>query len=151
MKILFLLLALISNFIFACPDLSGTYSRCTSKSGDNSDTVDVVISQKKENGMMIYTVKAKDSQSGEEETTVMIADGKTRIMEDKDPETGIVFIQNETYFCKENMLLGSMSLNIDGQLMLNIKMNSKKSGTVMTSEISGSSMGAPINDLVTCK
>jgi len=151
MKFALLIITLSTNLIFACPNLAATYSTCVSSSGDSSNSTDVVVSQKLENGMMIYTIKAKDSQSGEEETTVMIADGKTRKIEEHDPDTGIVFIQKETYTCNDQVLIGKMTLKIDNEVMLDVSMTTKKVGHQMISEIKGTSAGAIINDLVTCK
>lgn len=142
---------MITNSILACPNLAGNYARCTSSTGDNSNSFDIVVSQKNENGMMIFTVREKDAVTGEEESTIMIADGKIRTMQEKDPETGITYIQKESYTCQGDQLVGTMSVQIDGEIVLNISMNTKKSGTEMISDIKGSSMGAKIEDLVTCK
>jgi hypothetical protein len=151
MNLLLLIITFASSFVFACPNLAANYSSCISSSGDSSNSTDVVVSQKLENGMMIYTIKAKDSQSGEEETTVMIADGKTRKIEETDPDTGMVFVQKETYTCNNQILVGKMTLQIDNEVMLDVSMTTKKVGSQMISEIKGTSAGVTINDLVTCK
>ncbi len=138
--------------LYACPDLTAVYASCASTSGDTSNTsVDVIVQQTIENGMDIYTINSKDAQTGEEETAIMIADGKTRIMEEKDPETGITSVQKETYTCKGNLLVGNITLQIGNQQILNITMSSKKVGSEMKTETKGTLMGVEINDLVICR
>lgn len=141
----------MSSAILACPNLSANYARCVSSSGDNSNSENIVVSQKRENDMVIYSIKSKDIQSGEEETKVMIADGKTRKIEEKDPETGLAYTQYETYTCMDQSIVGKVNLIIDNELLLDVTITTKKIGKRMISEIKGKSMNTIIDDTIICE
>ena len=91
MRSLAISLAFFSFSAFAaCPKLAGTYAACRSTTGAMSESTDMVITQKVQNGVTVYTVTSTDNESEERKSEEWIADGKTRSETTENPEVGTI-------------------------------------------------------------
>ncbi len=116
MKFILPLFFFYSLNIFACPKLSGKYSRCFDARTLNPINVNLEISQKVVNKITIFTVKSTDPHSQETSTEEYRADGKTIIQSERDPETGSTISLETTIGCDGDILKSLIELKQDGQI-----------------------------------
>ena len=136
--------------IAACPDLSGTYSQCTSVSTGEISSGSTVT-QKTNNGITTYTVSSIDEETGVEITETIIADGKTRAASETDEDTGMEITLTTKGSCMGNALMFEGTVTASGQTFANFVSHITKSGTKMSSHTTGTSMDETINDTEICE
>jgi hypothetical protein len=76
MKILAVAALFVSFSSLACPDLSGSYKTCTSKSGVFKHLLEAEVSRSMINGSPAFSISFLDADTNSIETEDFIADGK---------------------------------------------------------------------------
>ena len=134
----------------SCPDLSGTYSQCTSSStGEISNGS--TVTQATTNGITTYTVVSMDEETGTEMSEDIVADSKSRTVSQTDEASGMVINVTTKASCMGNALMYEGSVVASGQTFANFVSHMTKNGTQMSSHTTGTSMGETINDTVICE
>ena len=148
MRFIGLALAFASFSAMACPNLSGSYARCVSASGQGN-TTDSVVTQSATGGVTTYTVTETDDESGERSTTQVVADGVARTETDTSGDFPVTSVT--TTSCQGDALVINVVMSVSGTDIGNIDMNSQRSGNVLTHVMSGSIMGQEISDTIVCQ
>lgn len=96
-KLVIAITAIMSASAYACPNLSGTYTRCEPYEMEKQEQV--VITQTRSNGVLVYSI----NYQGEEPMSMqLIADGRTR--SETFEQDGIEVTRAETSTCRNNIL-----------------------------------------------
>lgn len=120
---------LLSTSAFACPNLSGSYGRCTSITTGEVTSLDLVISQSVSGSVTTYTVTSTDPETYERTTTIFKADGEVVSQTMTDPESGMSFdVQTRTY-CQSTDLKVDMELYYQGERLGKADFSASKSGS----------------------
>lgn len=151
MRLLATLIALTSfSAIAACPNLSGTYATCRSTTGAISGSTDMVVTQKIENGVTIYTMTSTDAETQERKSDEMVADGKTYSETTNDPELGEV-VASLRFACSGPQLVGNLSVLAEGSPLMVINQEIQKNGSALEMDYSGSLFGMEFTDTLICE
>lgn len=150
MRFLSLILALSSFSALACPNLAGQYAVCRSTTGATSGSSDVLVSQRIENGVTIYSITSTDDETGERDTSEFPADGQ--IYNNTEVQDGMEITTSTMIACAGNALNMVSSSTVDSQPLMNLNMLfTRTSSNSVTQEISGDIFGQPIQDTVICQ
>lgn len=150
MRLSFLILALISFPVMACPNLVGVYKICHSSTNQESVT-SISIEQKIVNKYNQYIITTHDSEGKNARIEKYTADGKTKIATDTDADTGISMSTRTLTTCKDNILNIKMDATLDGQAFANITIKASKENNQLIQIFSGISMGEAVNDTIACE
>lgn len=151
MKFLVSTLVLISTSAFACPNLAGKYKACRSTTGQSTNTIDIEMTQTTKNGITTFKMISTDLETNERMTETYIADGKTKIEENKDPETGIIIKTRTTTTCMGDAVKIILVPEIEAQEVGNMTAMLTKVNTQMIQKMSGQIFGERIEDTVICE
>jgi hypothetical protein len=106
---------LLSWSLYACPDLTGTYTKCLPTNGHSAELSNMVVTQNVENKITSYTVAATNTHTEEREIEIYKADGKARKEVITDPDSGMSLETTSTISCKDSALKISMYMKLDGE------------------------------------
>ncbi len=150
MRVLAAIIAFSSFSAFAaCPNLAGTYATCRSTTGSVPGSTDMVISQKIQNGVTVYTITSTDDESHERESEEVYADGKTRT-HTEESEIGQV-VASITYTCSGVKVIGKQSLTVAGEALLDMTTEVQKKGAALEMDYTGSAFGQAFEDTLICE
>lgn len=150
MRLSFLLLAFVSFPAFACPNLTGMFKICHSSTNPN-ELSQILVEQTIVNKYHQYTFTTFDGEGKKSRVEKYIADGKTKIASDTDPDTGITMSTRTLTTCKNEFLNIKMDATLDSAAFANITINASKVNNQLVQVFSGISMGEPVNDTIICE
>ena len=151
MRTLAIVLAFTSFSAFAaCPNLEGTYAACRSTTGSMSESTDMVVTQKTQNGVTTYTVTSTSSETQERSSEEMIADGKTRTETTNDPELGEI-TASITFTCSGPKVIGNMVATVEDMTLFEINQEVQKNGSALEMDYTGTIFGMEFTDTLICE
>jgi hypothetical protein len=133
----------------ACPNLAGTYTTCTSATGNVSGGT--TVTQSTVGTVTTYEVTSKDEDMGTEVTETIIADGKARSASQTDEDTGVVITVSTKASCMAGALMYEASVVAQGQTFANVVTHVTKNGSQLMTHTTGESMGTAINETEVCQ
>lgn len=145
------LAAFLSLPALACPQLAGTYSQCKSNSSSETEVKQIMIEQKVENKITQYTFSTHDVEADEVRIEKYIADGKGKTATETNPETGITIKTNTAASCAGAVLKIKMVAEIDAAEFANVVIQISRVENKLVQSFSGTSMGQPVGETVTCE
>lgn len=151
--LLFIGLTFSFSAMAACPNLAGTYVSCTPTSGAVNSSSDMVVTQKKINGVWVYSITQTDDESQERTTEKYIANGKAVRTTQSDGETGMTLNIDVTTSCESTGGLKMDTLVLLGTDQL-FKMTTvmTKVGNQLKADLSGVGIsGEAVTDRVICE
>lgn len=149
MKFFTLLLIGLSTSAYACPNLVGKYSTCTSATGQLQAPKSLDISQSDFRGITTYTVTEKDPATEESSTEQYKTDGKTYTQSSN--EDGVTLTQLTASFCHDNTLIINQKIFAGEQEVLSVQATITKNGNKLTQRMDGSTMETQIQDTFICE
>ncbi len=148
MRLLATLIALVSFNTFACPQLAGNYSYCRSTTGAAPEVSDMVITQKSENGVTVYTMASTDVEDQERSSHDYYADGKPRVIT-SESEMGEI-TDSMTFTCKGKELKSRQYLSIAEEMFFDVNIDYKKNGQELMIKYKGTVAGIEFEDTLNC-
>lgn len=149
MRLFALAFLIISSSAIACPNLAGKYAACVSQTGDSSGSTDMVVTQARQNGAMVYVLESTDNETQERVSDTARADGKLIVV--TETHDGSVIGVSTLSSCEGQTLKIAQAISIEGAEIAKIDMKITKSGKTMTINSSGSVFGAPVSDTLICE
>lgn len=144
-------LVLVSFSTLACPNLTGTYLKCSSLTGQPADISDLKIEQNMINGTTVYEIHSKDPSTGDLKTERYEANGVPVVTTIPDAESGTSVTTETTASCKRDDLNLSLKITMDSNKIADLKVKVNLKNGQLTQIYSGESMGEPVNDTIICQ
>ena len=113
-------------------------------------STDMVVTQKIENGVTVYTMTSTDAETQERDSDVMVADGVTRSEASTDPQWGSV-VGSITYTCSGPKVVGNISVIAEGSPLMEINQEIQKNGSALEIDYAGSIFGMEFTDTLICE
>lgn len=149
MRHLGLALLFVSFSSLACPDLSGTYAKCTPTSPESTSTSDMVVTQAVVNGAMNYSSTTTDDESGQRTTDTIVANGQPSVTVDS--SEGYTVVETITATCMNNSLVIEIDETIEGESLAQITSIISRQGNALVYQTTGMILDQPFNDTTICQ
>lgn len=149
MRLFILLFAFTALSAIACPNLAGQYAVCRSTTGAVNGATDVIISQRIDNGVVIYTITTTDAETGERDTTEMAANGQIYTTNEPTPE-GVITTTSSLSCAGEELNLVSSS-TFAGEEFATVDVAMTRAGGALHQAFTGFVFGQPFEDILICE
>lgn len=151
MRLLTIAALLVSTSAFACPNLTGTYATCRSTTGATSGSTNLVVTQKIQNKVTVYTVTSTDDETQQRTTETYKADGKTVVETETSPDFGTVEFATTATCNAQKSLDIKVKFSMNSEEFALVTSSISKNNNKITMTTKTQSMGEEQKETVICE
>lgn len=121
-------LLLASGSALACPQLEGKYASCQKDPATGMNEYRLQITQRTWRRITTFTMTSVDLVTGEKEIETYKTDGKTYVINETDPDSGVTVSMSTTASCTSDSLNTVMVLSYEGEAFSKVTSTFRKDG-----------------------